>query len=77
MKTSVQQWGLALGIPKALAGQVNVRKGGPVHLTMEKGKPVMTPLPGKELSLKQLLAKIKAENVHPEMDWGPKVGRET
>ena len=79
MKTLVQQWGnsLALRIPKAFAQQVNVRKGSPVRLTTEKGKLVMTPLSGKELSLKQLLAKVKPRNVHSETDWGPIVGKET
>jgi antitoxin MazE len=79
MKTAVQQWGnsLALRIPKAFAEQAKVKKGTPVRLTLEKGKLVMVPLSGKELTLKQLLAKVKPENIHCETDWGSAVGKET
>jgi len=78
MKTAVQKWGnsLALRIPKPFADQAKVRKGTPVSLTLEKGKLVMTPLSGKEISLKQLLAKVKPKNIHAETDWGPAVGKE-
>jgi antitoxin MazE len=78
MKTAVQQWGnsLALRIPKAFAEQARVKKGTPVRLTVEKGKLVMVPLSGKELTLKQLLAKVKPENIHCETDWGSAVGKE-
>jgi antitoxin MazE len=27
-------------------------------------------------TLEELLAKVTPENIHPEMDWGPPVGRE-
>ena len=79
MKTAIQQWGnsLALRIPKAFAEQAKVKKGTPIALSLEKGKLVVTPLPTEEVSLKQLLAKVKPGNLHRETDWGPPTGRET
>ncbi len=78
MKTAVQQWGnsLALRIPKAFAEQVKVKKGTAVNLAVEKGRIVVSPLLGKTISLKRLLAKVTPDNIHPETDWGPPQGKE-
>ncbi|MHB8523574.1 MAG: AbrB/MazE/SpoVT family DNA-binding domain-containing protein [Limisphaerales bacterium] len=78
MKTAIQQWGnsLALRIPKAFAEQTKMRKGTPVTLVVEKGRVIVTPSEGKEISLKRLLAKVTPENLHPETNWGPLRGRE-
>ena len=78
MKTAVQQWGnsLALRIPKAFAEQARVKKGTAVSLTLEKGRMVVAPLRAGEMSLKKLLAKVTPENIHPETEWGPSVGKE-
>lgn len=32
--------------------------------------------PAEKLTLKYLLANITPENLHPETDWGPPVGKE-
>ncbi len=78
MKTTVQQWGnsLALRVPKAFAQQTRIKKGSLVRLTVEKGRMLVTPLEHEKLSLKKLLAKVTPENIHPETDWGPPVGKE-
>jgi antitoxin MazE len=78
MKTAVQQWGnsLALRIPKAFAEQARVKKGTAVTLTLEKGRMVVAPLRTGQISLKTLLAKVTPENIHPETEWGPSVGKE-
>ncbi len=78
MKTTIQQWGnsLALRVPKAFAEQTRIRKGSLVRLTVEKGRMLVTPLENEKLSLKKLLAKVTPENIHPETDWGPPVGKE-
>ncbi len=78
MKTAVQQWGnsLALRIPKAFATQAQVKKGSAVDLRLEKGRLVITPLAAEVISLKKLLSKVTRQNVHPEADWGPALGRE-
>jgi len=78
MKTAVQKWGnsLALRIPKAFAAQARIRKGTPVNLTLQRGRMIVVPLRAEEITLKKLLAKVTAENLHPETDWGPPLGKE-
>ena len=78
MKTAVQQWGnsLALRIPKAFAEQARVKRGTAVSLTLEKGRMVVAPLRVKHMSLKALLSKVTPENIHPETEWGPSLGKE-
>ena len=78
MEATIEQWGdsLALRIPKALAKQTSVKKGSTVNLTVENGQMVMTPIPQEPVTLKSLLAKVTPENIHPETDWGPPVGKE-
>jgi antitoxin MazE len=78
MQATIQKWGnsLALRIPKAFAQQTRVKKGSRVRLTVEKDRIVVTPVAGKPISLKALLAKVTPENIHPETDWGPPTGKE-
>jgi antitoxin MazE len=78
MKTAIQQWGnsLAVRIPKAFAEEARVKKGTPVNLRVEKGRLIVVPLPGREPTLKELLAKVNSKNLHLETDWGPAAGKE-
>ena len=74
----IQQWGnsLALRIPKAFAQQAKVKKGSRIKLTVEKNRLVMEPIEKKPVTLKQLLAGVTPENIHPETDWGKPMGKE-
>ena len=78
MQTMIQQWGnsLALRIPKAFAQQAKVKKGSRIKLTVEKNRLVMEPIEKKPVTLKQLLAGVTPENIHPETDWGKPMGKE-
>ena len=78
MQTMIQQWGnsLALRIPKAFAQQANVKKGSRIKLTVEKNRLVMVPVEKKKITLKELLAGVTPENIHPETDWGKPMGKE-
>ena len=78
MQTMIQQWGnsLALRIPKAFAQQANVKKGSRIKLTVEKNRLVMEPVEKKKITLKELLAGVTPENIHPETDWGKPMGKE-
>jgi antitoxin MazE len=40
------------------------------------GRVVVTPIPSTEPPIEELIAAIEPENVHPETDWGPPVGKE-
>ena len=53
-----------------------MKKGTVGDLADENGPLVTTPLPDKDISLKRLLAKVTAKNIHLETEWGPAVGKE-
>ena len=78
MEATIQQWGdsLALRIPETFVKQAKVKKGSRVQLVVKKGQMVVTPIQPEKLTLKSLLAKVTPENIHPETDWGPPVGKE-
>ena len=78
MHVRVRKWGnsLAVRIPKPLAADAEVKEGTVLNLAVSEGKVVATPVTKKQLSLKQLLAKVNKKNLHDEIDFGSPVGRE-
>lgn len=77
MRTVVQKWGhsLALRIPKTMAEHIKVKAGAPVEITQDGQNLLIKPSPAKE-SLKDLLSKIKTENLHGETQTGGPAGQE-
>ena len=55
----------------------DVRSGETLRLTDLAGRLVVAPVREKEITLKQLLAKVKKSKLHGEIDTGPSVGRES
>ena len=47
-----------------------------IDIREEDGKLVIEKKARKHPTLDELLARITPENIHPETDWGPPVGRE-
>ncbi len=78
MKARVHKWGnsLALRIPKSFADEVGFQRETPVEVSLADGKLVVTPIVKRELTLKQLLAKVTPENLHHEIDMGCAAGNE-
>lgn len=78
MHVRVQKWGnsLALRIPKPLAEDAEVTEGTVLNLAVSEGKVVATPVAQKKLSLSELLAKVNKKNLHGEVDFGRRAGRE-
>ncbi|OGW84214.1 MAG: multidrug transporter MatE [Omnitrophica bacterium RIFCSPHIGHO2_02_FULL_51_18] len=79
MNAKVQKWGnsLALRIPMSFAKNIHIHQGSAVDLVMGKGKIEIRPKSaGKKYVLSEMLKKVTKENIHPEVDWGPPVGRE-
>ena len=80
MTATIQKWGnsLALRLPKALADEARMREGTKVELVRTPDgllvKSKRKPKPRYRLS--DLLAGITPDNVHPQTDWGPSVGKE-
>ena len=76
MKTVMQKWGhsLALRIPKTMAEHIKVKEGAPVEIVEDRGNLLIKQTPAK-LSLKDLLSRIKPENLHRETKTGRPVGK--
>lgn len=74
----VQKWGnsLAIRIPVALAGQIEVGDGTEVEMVVREGELVVRPKRIPALSLRELLVDCKPSQLHGEMDFGENVGRE-
>jgi antitoxin MazE len=78
MTATIQKWGnsLALRIPRAVAQQIKVSEGEPVELSVDADALVVRPA-RRRYRLADLLRRVKPENVHPETDWGQRVGRDS
>jgi antitoxin MazE len=76
--STVQKWGnsLAIRIPQALAGQLDVCEGTTVELQVRKGELVIRPATSNKLSLGELLKNCKPSQLHGEIDFGSDIGRE-
>ena len=77
MEVTIQKWGnsLAIRIPGSYAKDISLQQGTAVNLIKKKDKLVIVPKkPG--FKLKNLLAKITADNIHQEeFPEGP-IGKE-
>jgi len=74
----VQKWGnsLAVRIPAALAGQLEVGVGTEVDIVVREGELVVRPKRVQALSLNALLKSCKPSQLHGETDFGNDVGCE-
>jgi len=77
MKATIQKWGnsLAVRIPKFLAAEAGVEYGSAVEMTLDEDGLRIRPL-RTALSLDVLLADVRPDNLHGEVDSGGSVGRE-
>lgn len=75
---TVQKWGnsLAIRIPRALAGQLDVCEGSRVELHVRENELVVRPTVTRRLRLSELLKNCKPSQIHGETDFGPDVGGE-
>jgi len=78
METKVRKWGnsLALRIPKAFADELHLDEEAAVELTLRDGQLLVSPRMAPRFRLDDLLAEIRDDNLHPEVDMGPTVGKE-
>jgi antitoxin MazE len=76
MFTKVQKWGnsLAVRIPSAFAKEIGLCPNTEVELRLENDKLVI--IPNKRKQLEELLKQITPENVHSEINWGGRSGKE-
>ncbi len=75
---TVQKWGnsLAIRIPHALAGRLDITEGTAVDLCVRDGELIVRPDRSPKLSLSALLKDCKPSQLHGETDFGIDVGRE-
>ncbi len=77
MQTRIQKWGnsLAVRIPKSFAAEVKLEQDTLVDVSVQGDGLVLTPI-RPVYTLDQLLAQVTEQNLHPEQEIGPAVGRE-
>ncbi|NLJ39748.1 MAG: AbrB/MazE/SpoVT family DNA-binding domain-containing protein [Candidatus Atribacteria bacterium] len=75
----IQKWGnsLAIRIPKPLAAQVGFKNQTPVTIEVSEGSIVVSPQSEANMQLSQMVDKINQHNIHNEIDFGIKQGRES
>lgn len=82
MKTKAQKWGnsLAVRIPRGVAQEVGLKPDDSLTIEVRKGRIVLVPAkPSSRIPhyrLEDLMKGAKKRNRHPEVDFGPPVGRE-
>ncbi len=77
MTATIQKWGnsLVLRIPRAVAQEIRVSEGEAVELKVDADALVVRPA-RRRYRLAALLRRVTPRNVHPETDWGQRVGKE-
>lgn len=78
MSMLIRRWGnsAAVRIPAAMLDAAGMKTNDPVEMREENGRIVIEKGPPLPVTLEWLLEGITAENVHPEIDFGPPMGRE-
>ena len=78
MEARIKKWGnsLALRIPGALAKEMGLKEDAPVELTLVDGKLVVAPAAEPTYDLENLLRQVTEENLHREVETGPRAGAE-
>jgi antitoxin MazE len=82
MKVEFLKWGnsLALRIPKVFAQEIGASVGKAANMEVRDGKLIIEIAKPRRsrrrYNLEQLVAGIRPENRHRELEWGPPVGNE-
>jgi antitoxin MazE len=79
VESRVQKWGnsLAVRIPKPFAAEVGLHEDAPVELRVSEGALVITPASRHVYRLNEILAGVRASNLHSEQLNDPPRGKET
>ena len=81
MHVEFLKWGnsLALRVPKAFAESIGASEGKQAEMSVKDGTLVVKVSKAKRRRryvLKELIDAITEENRHPEIGWGPPIGKE-
>lgn len=75
---TVGKWGnsAAVRLPAAIMTQANFTAQQPINILLSKGRIILEPVKAPEFDLDEMLAQIKPEHLHGEIDFGGPVGKE-
>ncbi|MDP2915637.1 MAG: AbrB/MazE/SpoVT family DNA-binding domain-containing protein [Candidatus Aminicenantes bacterium] len=78
MVSRILKWGnsLAIRIPKVFADEMNVAENTSIQMVLKEGALQITPITETGWDLVDLLAGVKAENLHDEWETDKPVGKE-
>ena len=78
MNMYVRKWGnsAAVRIPAAVLDAAGLKQDDPVEVREEDGRVVIEKAEPQKITLEWLLEGLKPEQLHPEIDFGPPVGRD-
>jgi antitoxin MazE len=81
MQVKIAKWGNSLGVrlPGSVLADTQLAAGSTVEVTAERGELRLKPVKAvrrKRYTLDELLKGVTPASVHPEIDFGPDVGRE-
>lgn len=78
MRALVKKWGnsASVRIPAAILQAANLRLDEPVDVREESGRIVIEPLRRDNYDLAALVNEITDENLHDEIDFGKRLGKE-
>lgn len=78
MNQTVRKWGnsLAVRIPARLSAELGLRENDRMELLRDGDELRLVKVEIDDPTLEELLAGVTPENIHPETDWGPDVGKE-
>jgi len=78
MKTTIKKWGNSLGLrlPMATIKDMGLFENSEVDILIKDDCLVLQPKKIATYNLRDLILKISPKNLHKEVDWGNKVGKE-
>ena len=78
MVTKILKWGNSLGlrIPKAFAKEAGVDEGSPVDISLDGDRIVIRLANPARYQLKDLVSRVREDNIHEEISTDESVGRE-
>jgi len=79
MRVNIKKWGnsASVRIPHSVMVAAALHIDQPVEVREEDGRVVIEPVRGLTYDLDRLLAEMKPETFHDEVDFGAPVGKET
>ena len=68
--------GLAVILPEEVVHGSQLSAGSSIDLTVNDDTVQIAPVRRSKYTTEELLAGVTDDNIHPETDWGPPVGKE-